>query len=98
MATPSATESPIRVLLIDDDRDDFLLTRSLIAEIPGSEKPDEVIEACGDWDVSGTGMYGVTSRECNRRSMAPQVVGSSRNCSATCELPSRRETARPHGF
>lgn len=36
MATQPATESPIRVLLIDDDRDDYLLTRGLFAEIPGN--------------------------------------------------------------
>jgi signal transduction histidine kinase len=29
------TESPIRVLLVDDDEDDYLLTRDLLAEIPG---------------------------------------------------------------
>ena len=33
MATASA--DPVRVLLIDDDRDDYLLTRDLFAEIPG---------------------------------------------------------------
>jgi signal transduction histidine kinase len=34
--TPSAaSDRPIRVLLIDDDEDDYLLTRDLIAEIPG---------------------------------------------------------------
>jgi signal transduction histidine kinase len=35
MATPPATNVPVRVLLIDDDRDDYLLTRDLFAEIPG---------------------------------------------------------------
>jgi signal transduction histidine kinase len=35
MATPPATDRPVRVLLIDDDRDDYLLTRDLFAEIPG---------------------------------------------------------------
>jgi len=35
MAKSSATESPVHVLLIDDDRDDFLLTKGLFAEIPG---------------------------------------------------------------
>ncbi len=29
-------EAPIRVLLVDDDRDDYVLTRSLFAEIPGN--------------------------------------------------------------
>jgi len=36
MATQPATERPVRVLLIDDDRDDYLLTRDLFAEIPGN--------------------------------------------------------------
>jgi signal transduction histidine kinase len=35
MATPPAPDRPVRVLLIDDDRDDYLLTRDLFAEIPG---------------------------------------------------------------
>jgi signal transduction histidine kinase len=35
MATESAPNGPVRVLLIDDDRDDYLLTQSLFAEIPG---------------------------------------------------------------
>jgi signal transduction histidine kinase len=35
MATPPAPDGPVRVLLIDDDRDDYLLTRDLFAEIPG---------------------------------------------------------------
>jgi signal transduction histidine kinase len=34
MATVPA-DRPVRVLLIDDDRDDYLLTRDLFAEIPG---------------------------------------------------------------
>jgi signal transduction histidine kinase len=34
MATAPA-DRPVRVLLIDDDRDDYLLTRDLFAEIPG---------------------------------------------------------------
>jgi len=36
MATPPAPDRPVRVLLVDDDRDDYLLTRDLFAEIPGS--------------------------------------------------------------
>lgn len=32
---PSVPDRPVRVLLIDDDRDDYLLTRDLFAEIPG---------------------------------------------------------------
>ena len=28
-------DPPVRVLLVDDDRDDYLLTRDLFAEIPG---------------------------------------------------------------
>ena len=36
MATTSAADrSPVRVLLIDDDEEDFLLTRDLLAELPG---------------------------------------------------------------
>jgi signal transduction histidine kinase len=35
MATVPADRPPVRVLLIDDDRDDYLLTRDLFAEIPG---------------------------------------------------------------
>ena len=35
MATVPDDRPPVRVLLIDDDRDDYLLTRDLIAEIPG---------------------------------------------------------------
>lgn len=35
MTSPAANDRPVRVLLIDDDRDDFLLTRELFAEIPG---------------------------------------------------------------
>src|SRR4051794_2073728 len=34
MATVPA-DRPVKVLLIDDDRDDYLLTRDLFAEIPG---------------------------------------------------------------
>ncbi|MDB5308349.1 MAG: pleC 4 [Gemmataceae bacterium] len=30
-------DRPVRVLLIDDDRDDYLLTRELLAEIPGGQ-------------------------------------------------------------
>ena len=35
MAKPPAPETPVRVLLIDDDRDDYLLTRDLFAELQG---------------------------------------------------------------
>lgn len=36
MATTSQTGSPpVRVLLIDDDRDDYVLTRDLVTDIPG---------------------------------------------------------------
>jgi signal transduction histidine kinase len=35
MTSPPAPERPVRVLLIDDDRDDYILTRDLLAEIPG---------------------------------------------------------------
>ena len=35
MASPTAPDRSVRVLLIDDDRDDYLLTRDLFAEIPG---------------------------------------------------------------
>jgi signal transduction histidine kinase len=35
MASPPDHDRPIRVLLIDDDRDDYLLTRDLFADIPG---------------------------------------------------------------
>ena len=31
----TAADRPVRVLLVDDDRDDFLLTRDLLDEIPG---------------------------------------------------------------
>ncbi|HVK08250.1 MAG TPA: hybrid sensor histidine kinase/response regulator [Gemmataceae bacterium] len=31
----TAADGPVRVLLVDDDRDDFLLTRDLLDEIPG---------------------------------------------------------------
>src|SRR5438552_17132633 len=31
----SKTEHPVRVLLVDDDQEDYLLTRDLLAEIPG---------------------------------------------------------------
>jgi signal transduction histidine kinase len=34
MANPPAPDTPVRVLLIDDDRDDFLLTRDLFGEMP----------------------------------------------------------------
>ena len=35
MASLPAPDRPVSVLLIDDDRDDYLLTRDLFAEIPG---------------------------------------------------------------
>jgi signal transduction histidine kinase len=35
MATQPASKAPVRVLLIDDDRDDYILTRDLFAEVPG---------------------------------------------------------------
>ena len=35
MVTTPDDSSPIRVLLVDDDRDDYLLTRELLEEIPG---------------------------------------------------------------
>ena len=35
MTTGSSPEQPIRVLLIDDDPDDYLLTRDLLADLPG---------------------------------------------------------------
>src|SRR5262245_31254373 len=31
----TAADGPVRVLLVDDDRDDYLLTRDLLDEIPG---------------------------------------------------------------
>jgi len=34
MAIPSAPDTRVRVLLIDDDRDDYLLTRDLFADMP----------------------------------------------------------------
>ncbi len=35
--TPAGDQQPVRVLLIDDDEEDFLLTRDLLADIPGGE-------------------------------------------------------------
>ena len=35
METTPADEGPVRVLLVDDDREDYLLTREMIADIPG---------------------------------------------------------------
>ena len=35
MSSPPVPDPPIRVLLVDDDEDDFLLTRDIIADIPG---------------------------------------------------------------
>jgi signal transduction histidine kinase len=35
MTSPPVPDRPVRVLLIDDDRDDYVLTRDLFAEIPG---------------------------------------------------------------
>src|SRR5262245_21067943 len=37
MATLSTNSATIRVLLIDDDRDDYLLTRELLSEISGRQ-------------------------------------------------------------
>ena len=31
--SPAATSPPIRVLLVDDDEDDYLLTRDLLAAV-----------------------------------------------------------------
>ena len=39
-------DRPVRVLLVDDDRDDYLLTRDLLAEVPG-----------GRYDLSWEGEY-----------------------------------------
>ena len=43
---------PIRLLLVDDDEDDYVLTRDLLADIPGSRfeldwisDPDDALEA-----------------------------------------------------
>src|SRR5262245_26807742 len=33
--TKTAADNTVRVLLVDDDRDDYLLTRDLLEEIPG---------------------------------------------------------------
>jgi len=35
--TPAGDHKPVRVLLIDDDQEDFLLTQDLLADLPGEE-------------------------------------------------------------
>src|SRR5205814_3539761 len=59
MATPPAKDE-IRVLLVDDDQDDYVLTRDLIAEIAGGRfRLDWIVEydeglkgvCSGDYDV-----------------------------------------------
>lgn len=60
MTTPPTEEKPLRVLLIDDDEDDFILTKALLKEIPDRtyelewiSDPDEGLEAIclGEHDV-----------------------------------------------
>ncbi|OWK43517.1 hybrid sensor histidine kinase/response regulator [Fimbriiglobus ruber] len=47
MATP-APKAAIRVLLVDDDQDDYILTRDLVAEIPGNSY---VLDWVSDYDA-----------------------------------------------
>src|SRR5262245_20802419 len=35
MAPPTSPDRPLRILLVDDDRDDFLITRDYLRDIPG---------------------------------------------------------------
>jgi signal transduction histidine kinase len=46
--TPPGEASPVRVLLIDDDRDDYLLTKDLFAELPDHEFEFDWV---GDYDA-----------------------------------------------
>jgi signal transduction histidine kinase len=55
MTTNPPAEGPVRVLLVDDDRDDYLLTRELIQEIP--EKRIHL-----DWEADySTGLEAICS-------------------------------------
>lgn len=42
------TAEPLRVLLVDDDEDEFVLTRALLSEIPGTELELEWIPSYGE--------------------------------------------------
>jgi signal transduction histidine kinase len=46
--TPAGNRTPVRVLLIDDDEEDFLLTRDLLAELPGGVYR---LDWVGDYDA-----------------------------------------------
>lgn len=46
--TVAGEPAPVRVLLIDDDREDYLLTKSYFAELPG--RPFR-LDWAGDYDA-----------------------------------------------
>ena len=77
--------SPIRVLLIDDDQDDYVLTRDLFADIPGDRyRLDWVAEYAAALDAVCRNQHDL---RINRDVVANQRVGGTRVDSGTVLLP-----------
>ena len=65
----------VRVLLIDDDRDDYFLTRELVSDIPGGRFH---LDWTPEYDAGVQAVRAVRGRSCGRRPRGPESPGVAR--------------------
>src|SRR5579885_2372255 len=84
--TPAGDRKPVRVLLVDDDEEDFLLTRDLLEDLPGR---GYALDWVGDYDAGLAAMcrgeHDVDLRDCRlgpRSGLELLQEARAKNCTA----------------